>query len=116
MPSARVKALQRKSNKRRFAEKMGMKSANEVAACLRIASDGFRFTPEWLELRGRAIARYGRVCLCCGREQSKGFPINIDHVKPRKLFPELALDIENLQPLCGPCNKSKGNSIIDYRR
>ena len=39
----------------------------------------------------------------------KKTPCNIDHIKPRKFFPELALDILNLQLLCAKCNKRKGN-------
>lgn len=33
----------------------------------------------------------------------------LDHIKPRRLFPELALVVENLQVLCGDCNEGKGN-------
>jgi len=79
-----------------------------------IAAD-FLSSPEWRSLRLLAIQKYGSTCLSCGREATKRFPINIDHVKPRKYFPELALDINNLQPLCGKCNKRKGNKTIDYR-
>ena len=35
--------------------------------------------------------------------------MNVDHIKPRKKFPELALVEDNLQVLCGACNHGKGN-------
>lgn len=33
--------------------------------------------------------------------------IHIDHVKPEHEWPELAADLDNLQPLCIPCHKAK---------
>lgn len=90
-------------------------SDNDVAVAIKKSSNGFLRSQAWRDLRLLAIQRYGLICMCCGRENSRRFPINVDHVKPRKHFPELALDIENLQVLCGPCNKRKGNKTIDYR-
>lgn len=65
----------------------------------------FYFSPEWLELRYRAIKKYGRKCMCCGATDK---PIHVDHIKPRSRFPDLALDITNLQILCRDCNLGKG--------
>jgi len=107
--------LKHKAKKRSLVIKLAGMSDNELAAAIRTRADGFLASQAWKDLRLMAIERYGLVCLCCGRDNSRRFPINIDHIKPRKFFPELALDIENLQPLCGPCNKRKGNQTIDYR-
>jgi len=87
----------------------------QVVQQVETTSSDFLCSPEWRELRLEAIKRYGNTCLKCKRVGSKRYPINIDHIKPRKYYPELALDINNLQPLCGRCNKSKGNKVIDYR-
>ena len=84
-------------------------SDRQVAEELRKTADPFLYSREWRELRKRAIEQYGLICCKCGRENSRQFPINMDHIKPRLYFPELALEISNLQPLCGPCNKAKGN-------
>lgn len=111
----KAKSLKRKAQKLSLKLKMSTMSDNEIAAAIRKSTDGFLESKEWKELRLVAIEKYGLVCMCCGRDNSRKFPINVDHVKPRKFFPELALDINNLQVLCGPCNKNKGNQTIDYR-
>lgn len=92
------------------------KSANEIAKEIRYTRDPFLMSFEWKVLRRRAIETYGAKCMKCGRCPSDPKKINVDHVKPRKLFPHLALDFDNLQVLCAPCNKEKGNkNQIDYR-
>lgn len=58
---------------------------------------------EWLELRKIIFARDGEVCIYCGSVER----LQIDHIKPRSIFPELALEPTNLQVLCWPCNKKK---------
>lgn len=65
---------------------------------------------EWLKLRMEVIKKYGAVCACCGSSPKKDrIKINVDHIKPRKEFPELELVFDNLQVLCSDCNKGKGN-------
>ena len=107
--------LQAKAKKLSFVQKTVLLSDNELACLLRKSSDGFLFSQEWKEVKKLVKEKYGLNCLCCGRENSRKFPINIDHIKPRKFYPELSLDIDNLQPLCGPCNKRKGNKVKDFR-
>jgi len=88
----------------------------EAAIFVKQVSKSFLRSEAWRTLRLLAIERYGNKCCKCGKKHSKRFPINIDHIKPRKYYPELALDINNLQPLCGRCNKEKGNGKpVDYR-
>jgi 5-methylcytosine-specific restriction endonuclease McrA len=55
------------------------------------------------------IKSRGARCECCGATPANGIVINVDHVKPRRKFPELALDPMNLQVLCNVCNHGKGN-------
>jgi len=63
----------------------------------------------WRTLRMQALKLYGAVCMCCGDSPQNGAVMNVDHIKPRKHFPNLALDIANLQILCGACNQGKAN-------
>lgn len=74
-----------------------------------VASDAFLSTYEWRRVRMMALKKYGPRCQCCGATPADGAVMNVDHIKPRKLFPNLALDINNLQILCHNCNHGKGN-------
>lgn len=75
----------------------------------KIKADDFLQSYEWRELRMKALIRDGRKCACCGATPETGAVMNVDHIKPRRLHPELALCLENLQVLCAECNHGKGN-------
>lgn len=71
---------------------------------------------EWRRLRMEAIKKHGARCQCCGASPADGAVLNVDHIKPRKFFPELALTLSNLQVLCHDCNHGKGNwDMTDWR-
>jgi len=71
---------------------------------------------EWRQIRLQALIKYGRKCQCCGATPESGAIMNVDHIKPRKTHPELALTLNNLQILCHECNHGKGNwSQADFR-
>lgn len=72
-------------------------------------SPDFLSSKSWLRLRIEAFKKLGNKCQLCGSGPENGARLNVDHIKPRRLFPELALDIENLQILCSQCNEGKGN-------
>ena len=72
-------------------------------------TDAFLLSYEWRRLRMVVIRKRGARCECCGATPADGIRINVDHVKPRKTYPELALDESNLQVLCAECNHGKGN-------
>lgn len=81
-----------------------------------VTSDAFLSTYEWRRVRMQALVKYGARCQCCGATPADGAVMNVDHIKPRKLFPQLALDVDNLQVLCGACNHGKGNwDMTDWR-
>jgi len=83
----------------------------------RIESDLFLATYEWRRLRMEVLVERGARCECCGSTPKDGAQMNVDHVKPRKLFPELRLDKSNLQVLCHVCNHGKGNwDQTDWRQ
>ena len=80
------------------------------------ASPAFLVSYEWRKLRMEALIKYGRKCMCCGSTPETGAVMNVDHIKPRKRYPELALKINNLQILCHDCNHGKGNwNETDWR-
>lgn len=53
--------------------------------------------------------RFGSVCVCCG----EGSKLTADHVVPIVHGGSNAID--NIQPLCLPCNVHKAMQCIDYR-
>jgi len=81
-----------------------------------VNSDAFLMSYEWRRTRMEVLKRDGAKCACCGATPAKGSVMNVDHIKPRRLFPNLALDVENLQVLCSECNHGKGNwDMTDWR-
>ena len=72
-------------------------------------ADEFLSSYSWRQLRMQALRKYGPKCMCCGATPDNGAVMNVDHIKPRRLFPNLALDLDNLQILCHECNHGKGN-------
>ena len=82
-----------------------------------VTSTEFLSTYEWRKVRMQALKKYGPVCQCCGATPATGAVMNVDHIKPRRLFPSLALDVNNLQVLCHECNHGKGNwDQTDWRK
>jgi len=92
---------------------VGIKVLNDAYLVLKtkpkVNSDEFLQSKSWKRLRIEAFNKYGNFCNCCGAKPSDGVRLNVDHIKPRRLFPELALNIDNLQILCADCNSGKGN-------
>jgi hypothetical protein len=69
----------------------------------------FYSTPQWRRLRYDVLKRDGGKCQLCGRGRAEGVVLNVDHIKNRRDFPHLAMDLNNLQTLCANCNEGKGN-------
>lgn len=84
-----------------------VRSANESARRTRKEGSGGVYTPaEWNAL----CKHYHNRCLCCGKKRK----LTADHVVP--VSKGGSSNISNIQPLCGPCNSSKGSKIFDYRK
>ncbi len=81
---------------------------NLVAKSRRRASSGSHTVSEWSEL----IAKYDFKCLCCDKKPKD--TMHRDHIIP--IVKGGSDFINNLQPLCGPCNLIKGTKTIDYTR
>lgn len=86
-----------------------------------VTSPKFLKSREWRELRYEALEinakTHGKRCVACGRKGGDDVVMNVDHIRPRKYYPHLALVIENLQVLCDDCNAGKGNRFkTDWRQ
>lgn len=73
-----------------------------------VLRERFYRSEEWIKARDLCLATKGRVCVGCGATKL----IQVDHIKPRSKFPELALDQSNLRPFCWPCNKAKAARVL----
>lgn len=77
--------------------------------------DDFYSSWERKRVRYEALAKFEHRCQCCGwqpGDTSRGYLV-VDHIKPRRKFPSLALDVNNLQVLCNDCNMGKGHVYQD---
>ena len=66
--------------------------------------ESFYNKPEWKTLRLKVFKKYPPICMRCGNKNN----LEVDHIKPRSKYPELELEFDNLQILCGDCNLLKG--------
>jgi hypothetical protein len=70
----------------------------------------------WITLRYQILNKYDARCMLCGIGRESGVAIQVDHIRPISIYPELALCEDNLQVLCANCNQGKSNSDIqDFR-
>lgn len=67
----------------------------------------FYSSKAWLTLRYQVLSERGGRCECCGASAKDGVNLQVDHIKPRSKYPDLALDKSNLQVLCKACNMGK---------
>lgn len=66
-----------------------------------------------VRLRYRVLRDYDGKCALCGSRDA----VEVDHIIPYSLRPDLALELDNLQPLCWACNSGKSNHCsIDWRK
>lgn len=72
-----------------------------------LPSHPFYSSPEWLKLRYMVFLRDGKKCRLCGF-QGLNQRLHVDHIKPRSKYPDIEMEISNLQVLCESCNLGKG--------
>ena len=89
--------------------KQSFKPRNKMPDDFDVTSKEFLNTWEWKTLRYEVLLEQGAVCKCCGAKPSDGVTLCVDHIKPRRTHPQLALDKTNLQVLCNDCNMGKGS-------
>lgn len=86
-----------------------------------MADDLFYHKQEWYRVRTKVI-RASVFCYLCKKKLDKTGKnrIHVDHIKPRKKFPELSLDMKNLRACCNTCHNSvkqrleKGKRVPEY--
>jgi hypothetical protein len=78
-----------------------------------VNSRAFLKSIEWAKARWFALTEHGFKCCKCGRTASDNIKLNVDHIMPRRDYPHLALDLDNLRVLCSLCNWGRGNHLSD---
>src|ERR1035437_3249086 len=106
----KYKAEYRRTHKKEIAEYRKSHPENHKAykqnRRTRQSGAGGSFTAdEWKSL----CKKYKNLCLCCGKHKK----LTADHVIP--VSKGGSSNIENIQPLCGPCNSRKHNGTTDFR-
>jgi 5-methylcytosine-specific restriction endonuclease McrA len=97
--AAQIEAYRKANKERQIVYKANRKT--------RLTNAGGKFTiKQWREL----CETYNNRCLCCGKKR----PLTVDHVIP--VSKGGTSDISNIQPLCGPCNSTKHDTTVDFRR
>lgn len=75
-------------------------------------TDRFYSSIEWIKLRSKVRAawkRAGLPCAYCGQPFGSADKYVVDHIKNRRLHPNLSLDPSNLQCLHHQCNTRKAS-------
>jgi 5-methylcytosine-specific restriction endonuclease McrA len=90
------------------------RAASAARAASKKAADDFYASWEWKRVRYEALKIHGRRCQCCGWQPGDcDGHLVVDHIKPRRRYPELELELSNLQVLCNDCNMGKGAAYED---
>lgn len=65
--------------------------------------------PRWKTLRMAVLERDGFKCRFCGKNRGR---LEIDHIEPVRLRPDLAYDPANCQALCPSCHAGKTHAEV----
>ncbi len=84
-----------------------IKARNQKRRALKKNSGGSYTVKEWRDL----VDRCGHKCVKCGRGEPE-IKLTVDHIVP--ICKGGSSNIENIQPLCLPCNLRKHDSIANY--
>ena len=101
--TARGRELNRraKTRYRQTAKGKAVSAAAKAARRTALLDAGTFTADQWLA----KLAEFGGRCAICGTDKH----ITVDHIAP--ISRGGANTIENLQPLCGPCNSRKGATV-----
>ncbi len=76
-------------------------------------NDPFYTSAAWRAVREQALLRDHYLCQKCLKKVEAGRMIRphdatmVHHKKPRQLYPELELDLDNLESLCDSCHNEE---------
>ncbi len=116
-PNKKKKKKKKKPKKKAWAAGKKKINKRKQKSLKFVQADDFLNSFEWRRARYIALKNSDGKCQLCGRSKHDGIVLNVDHIKPRKTHPELALTQSNFQTLCHDCNHGKGNiDDTDWRK
>ena len=74
--------------------------------------NNFYNTEEWKKLRFRALVHYPRKCMICFTNNRE---LVVSHKRSISEFPELKLEISNIEILCDDCKIGKSDNFVTIR-
>jgi len=76
------------------------------------APDGASLNWSWQRCRRAFLKKVGKVCVCCDTKKK----IEVHHILPRHIRPDLAVNMTNLIALCKSCHFHIGHlcSYFNY--
>ncbi len=110
MNRLRKKLLKLRARKEKLKRRKEKKSSPNKKLFEYYISDEFLRSFEWKEARYKVLRKYAGHCMLC---KANNKVLHVDHIKPRRIFPQLSLDINNLQVLCDDCNHGKSYKFTD---
>ena len=90
------------ADKDRIWIKMDQKTIKKMINSRRIKTENLI---DYCSLRKRILKRDNYTCKSCNYSEKE--IMEVDHILPRLYFPELSMDINNLQTLCSNCHRRK---------
>jgi 5-methylcytosine-specific restriction enzyme A len=91
------------------------RGASEKAAAVELSwasgimpsMDGFYNTQAWRKMRGKILKRDGYRCVVCKADCRGKGKARVDHIRPLRQAPQLALEPSNLRTLCTGCDAAR---------
>jgi 5-methylcytosine-specific restriction endonuclease McrA len=80
-----------------------------------MSGDPFYSTPEWRDLRRRALKRDRYRCVLCAADLRKLGSSRVDHILSRRARPDLALVLANLRSLCASCDNRQSREKLEHQ-
>lgn len=62
-------------------------------------------TEQYVAFRKAILSRDGHKCTTCGSTGTRYNPLQVEHIKPKALYPELIFEPTNAKTLCLKCHK-----------
>ncbi len=91
-----------------FEKGYNYRTSGRIYAQRKRNNNGSHTWEQWQDLK----VKYNYMCLCC-KQQEPFVELCADHIIPVSVGG--SNDIENIQPLCRPCNSRKHSMVFDYR-